>query len=152
MWCHLRKPQTYPGERVDCAVSLTIEIPLPPKRCSPNGQHGHWSTQAAARKEYRHWAYIAALAVKPKEWDASPVRIDHEWFMGGGRKGDGSYRPLDTGNAVAALKGAIDGLKDAGVIEDDNHLLVKWGECILHRTKKEHNGKSCVVLTLSELK
>jgi hypothetical protein len=41
----------------------------------------------------------------------------------------GSYRPHDAGNAIYALKAAIDGIKDAGLIVDDDlkHLVELTG-------------------------
>ena len=42
---------------------------------------------------------------------------------------DGVYRPLDVGNAIYALKSGIDGVKDAGLIVDDDwrHLEAVTG-------------------------
>ena len=38
------------------------------------------------------------------------------------RARDGYYRPLDIGNAIYALKAAIDGVKDAGLLVDDDYV------------------------------
>ena len=45
------------------------------------------------------------------------------------RARDGYYRPLDVGNAIYALKAAIDGVKDAGLLVDDDavHLVELTG-------------------------
>lgn len=40
------------------------------------------------------------------------------------KQGSGFYRPDDPGNACYALKAAIDGIKDAGLIEDDSYKYV----------------------------
>jgi len=44
-------------------------------------------------------------------------------------RSDGAYRPADIGNAIYALKAAIDGIKDAGLIVDDDltHLVELTG-------------------------
>ena len=45
------------------------------------------------------------------------------------RARDGYYRPADIGNAIYALKAAIDGVKDAGLLVDDDaaHLVELTG-------------------------
>jgi hypothetical protein len=39
-------------------------------------------------------------------------------------RGSGFYKPDDPGNACYALKAAIDGIKDAGLIKDDSYEYV----------------------------
>lgn len=43
-------------------------------------------------------------------------------------KRDGTYHPKDEDNARASLKAAIDALKDAGIVDNDSHAKVRWGE------------------------
>lgn len=103
-------------------------------------------------KQYREEGRIYGLASGVRL--AVPVRVHHDWYMGKtvAEKIDPKdavhkrYRPLDEANAIAALKGAIDGLVDAGVLKSDTHEWLKWGECRLLRTAKAHGGRSGVVL------
>lgn len=41
------------------------------------------------------------------------------------RRSDGFYRPLDVGNAIYSLKAAIDGVKDAGLLVDDDYTHLR---------------------------
>ena len=50
--------------------------------------------------------------------DPCVMRLTLRWYR---RAQDGFYRPLDIGNAIYSLKAAIDGIKDAGLIVDDDH-------------------------------
>jgi hypothetical protein len=76
-----------------------------------------------------------------------PVRISAEFFMAR-VAGDNRYRPRDIANGIAALKAAIDGIVDAGVIPDDSAKIVQWGDVLFHRDAKTHCGRACVVLRL----
>lgn len=51
----------------------------------------------------------------------------------------GSYRPTDIGNAIYSLKAAIDGIKDAGLIVDDDlrHLVELTGRVERVKTADE---------------
>ena len=129
-------------------MTLTIEIPLPSRACSPN-TYKHWRTRGRGAKELREWAFMAAMEKNAPMMQA-PVRVSHTWYMAK-RGPDDCYRPIDAGNAQASLKAAIDGLVDAKLIPGDNHKQLKWGECRLYRTAKEHKGKCGVVLTLEPL-
>lgn len=132
-----------------------IVIPLPPIGCQPHAK-GHWRPKAAATKLHREEARMYGIASNLRL--SGMVRIHHDWYMGktkaelftGGRS-DRRYHPLDIGNAIAALKAAIDGLVDAGVLPGDTHKQVQWGECRLLRTAKAHGGRSGVVLRFEAL-
>jgi crossover junction endodeoxyribonuclease RusA len=132
---------------------MRIELPLPPSDCSPNA-HVHWRRKATATKFYREVARtMAALAKASLD---VPVVVETEWYMGKSQveKATGKtvyYRPRDIQNANSSLKGAIDGLVDAGLIPDDNHKWLQWGRCSLYRSEKEHQGKLGVVLTITPL-
>jgi len=136
-------------------VKVSITISLPPKGCSPN-THRHWRKKGDAIRQYRQEAFACAAQQAGGIRFQRPVRVDHAWYMGKSQKESlkvipPRYRPLDEGNAIAALKAAIDGVVDAGVLVSDSHDRVKWGECSLFRNKKEHQGRSCVVLTFTEV-
>lgn len=138
------------GGVTDDVRKVSIEIPLPPAGCNIHAK-GPWRAKAAATKIYR--GEVATLARRYASHFAGPVMLSHEWFMAPDirEKARGSvrrYRPLDEGNAIGALKAAVDGLVDAGLIKGDTHVLLKWGACTLNRDRKRHGGRTCVVLTI----
>lgn len=60
------------------------------------------------------------------------------------------YRPDDTGNAVYSLKGAIDGIIDAGIIIDDSYRHM-FHTCIVQRvTSVEEEGLRVQVFEVDE--
>jgi hypothetical protein len=135
--------------------SVTIEIWLPPQSVAQNF-HGKRREHFSGKKAYRTHARDEVLAQAHRFQFKKPVVLRHEWYMGKERKEElglipKRYRPLDVGNAIGALKAAIDGLCDAGLLVSDSHDRLKWGECELYRTAKEHGGRSCVVLTFTEV-
>jgi hypothetical protein len=134
---------------------MSIVLPLPPVDCKQN-THKHWRQKGAAIKLYRQEAMLLTMAAKPWVPFAGPVVVSHEWFMHVPHKEQiglvpKRYRPLDIGNAIGALKAAIDGIVDAGLIPGDSHKVLKWGEGVLHRSANEHGGRSCVVLTFETI-
>lgn len=146
--------------------TIVIELALPPAGSSQNGSHGHWSSKSKPRKEYRRDASVLGQKAKPADHVPFPVRVHHVWYMGpspleGALKGlkglprpkakPVHYRPKDVQNAITALKGAIDGFVDAGIVPDDNASWVQWGDCKLLRKPEEHGGRSCVLITLEEI-
>ena len=61
------------------------------------------------------------------------------------------YRPADEGSAIQALKPAIDGLVDSGLLIDDRAAYVTWGEFVAHTTANDHGGQCHIILRLVEL-
>jgi len=128
--------------------SLTLDLPLPPKACSPNFK-GHWGEKGRATKQYREAARLICYASKPKGWNAERVRIHAEFFLS--RHDTRGYHPLDKQNAIASIKAAIDGLVDAKLIPNDSNHKIVWEDPILHRSQKEHKGKAAVLLHIEVL-
>jgi Holliday junction resolvase RusA-like endonuclease len=133
-------------------MELTVELPLPPRACSPNGRH-YWRVKSAAVKNYRSecaMAYRAAwkshLADKPLI--SGKVTVSLEFWQARPFK-DGRARFKDVDNAVASMKAALDALKEANVIADDRAGLLSLGSVELHG-QKDSAGRCCVVLTLKE--
>jgi len=98
---------------------ITITLPLPNTHLQPNSRP-HWRTKAAAVKAYRSDAKHAALAAwieaggrANEPWPEATVTATFFWP---------TRRRRDKDNALASLKAALDGLFDAGVIADDEHL------------------------------
>ena len=95
---------------------LAIEIPIPPRTLSPNGR-AHFHAKGRARRVQRDTSRMAALAALGRNpqlrWHDATVSVT--WYAK-------SARWPDTDNAIGSLKGAIDGLVDAGVLIDDDRL------------------------------
>ena len=91
---------------------IIITIPAPPAQLSPNARC-HWRVKAEAVKSFRQAAMLAG-----RGHSSEPLRtasVQATFFVGVRRRRDGD-------NALASLKAAFDGLRDAGVIEDDSGL------------------------------
>ena len=99
-------------------TALTITIPLPPKDVRNNARV-HWARKAQAIGTYRMMTHLMALQatgnVKPL-WEKAKVHIT-AYFP--------TARHMDPANLIDGLKGAFDGLEDAGVIVNDKNL---WPE------------------------
>lgn len=104
---------------------LTLEVPLPPLAASPN-RHEHRMTAAREAQAYRR--FVAAVASEARAESGWPngrrARLSLTFLLARARGPGqaGRYRPGDPDNALAACKGLLDGLVDAGVLVDDS-----WG-------------------------
>lgn len=143
---------------------IELELELPPAAVTAHNE-GQWHAKSGAVRDYRegthqlllihHRALIRAGSLGFK------VRIHHEWFLGrtpmearlGGKcpKKWKKYRPADEGNAIQALKPAIDGIVDAGILIDDKAEFVEWGSYKRHSREKEHGGHAKVILRIELL-
>ena len=101
-------------------MTLTIELPLPPRECSSNRSHDHWRGRAAAAREYREVCrWLAYQAAQDAKWQAPlHATISLEFGVKGSRR-EGRYAPRDEANAIASFKAGQDGLCDAGVLLSD---------------------------------
>ena len=147
---------------------IEITIPLPPAALQPHAK-GHWRAKAGPTKEYKAIAEaetrnaIQEFAEMFTDRLAFPtdnkVRAHHEWFLGKSEhelsykakgkpcpKSKKPYRPRDQANGIQALKAAIDGVVQGGLLTDDAWDYLEWGKGIRHGTAKQHGGRSCVVL------
>jgi Holliday junction resolvase RusA-like endonuclease len=128
-------------------MTITFDVPLPPRACSSNGSHGHWRKKSAAAKQYRKdvgWDAMVARA------DAVPERMKRRvslvFGIKGGRKA-ALYQPRDVPNAVSAFKAGFDGLTDAGLLVDDSRTWMELGE-----VKIDPNHGPWVRVTVEEAK
>ena len=80
--------------------------------------------------------------------NVKPIVISTTWYMG--PTYDPRYRPLDSTNANAALKAAIDGFVDAGLVPNDSYKFVSLMPPTLFRSKKEHEGKAEIIVEVRE--
>lgn len=98
-------------------------ISLPPRNCAQNA-HAREFARASAEKCYRE---LVAHSAQWLPFYAEHVIIDATFFVAGKGNADGLYRPQDVQNAIGALKAAIDGIVDAGLIPGDSRKHVSWG-------------------------
>ena len=94
---------------------VTIILPLPPRVLSPNCMVGSFRGRmmhAAATKKQRRTARESAEdAIRGEHWTRASMKaiFYHK-----------TKRRRDVLNSLASLKGAIDGIVDAGLLPDDN--------------------------------
>ena len=125
------------GPRV--SEPFTITVPGPLGANLGQNAHVHWRVKAKATKDARQEWLMAAwsehLDAPPMDrmrltFDAyfcrrRPARSPASLYEGGVALG---YRPRDIDNLVAAMKPAVDGLVDAGLVEDDDKTRVRYGD------------------------
>lgn len=75
----------------------------------------HWAIRAKENKKWRSDVGLIARSCKPK----NPFHACELTFI------RHSSRPTDIDNGIASLKPLIDGLKDGGIISDDNPNVVR---------------------------
>lgn len=107
---------------------------------SLNGSHGHWKAKTVERKRWRNLSCNVASLNKPK----APLKkcsLECVRF---------SSNAMDYDNLVASFKAVVDGLKDAGIIEDDNSNVIIYREYRHEKAKKNEGRVSVCVTELSE--
>lgn len=101
-----------------CVINrLRVVLRLPPKELSPNARP-HRMAKAAATKLYRQLAWATAreaLGRSRPKWTEATARVTF-YFARPGRR--------DRDNLISSLKSAFDGLVDAGLLVDDENLIV----------------------------
>lgn len=124
---------------------IEFTVPLPPRALNPQGTGVQQRWQFSYAKAYRETIMIEgrnALADDQWRWrcvDDGSVLYRVSLFAGRGVCGHAGgdrllpdkkrcYRPLDVTNLVSAFKHGFDGLKDAGIIPDDNYRVMELGE------------------------
>lgn len=130
--------------------TLSVSLSLPSPKLSPNART-HWRSMAKHKAQARADAKIltlAAMQASKLKFPFGKCEVRMVWYMGGAQSG---YKPRDKQNAIASLKYALDGCIEAGVLPDDSHRWLDFGPVTFLRTKKEHGGRSAVVLVFTEL-
>ena len=98
--------------------SLTVRLPLPPPRLSPNAR-SHWRPKARATRSYRTAAAFYgrhALASAGIDGGWTSAEVQAEFFFP-------TTHRRDADNLLASLKAAFDGLADAGIVANDRDLI-----------------------------
>jgi len=97
--------------------SVTLVLPLPDKKLSPNkpcGSRGSRLAKARITKRYRQTAWAIALneRVATGPWGRAQATLVFYWP---------DRRCRDIRNAEAAMKAAYDGIVDAGILTNDSY-------------------------------
>lgn len=128
---------------------ITLSFPLPPIECSPNRKGVHWGPRARATRLYREACGYAALKQVGRKRAPGPITVDLDFYLARNGVEDGLYRARDRDNALSSAKAAIDSLKDIGLIKADSKKHLNIGRVDLWTTKKEHQGRIGLVLTIT---
>ena len=140
-------------------TEFTLTIPLPSVILTAQQGENRF-VKSSLTKQYRETCMLLATSTKHSLKISFPiskkVRIHHTWYCGknayemaaGAKcaKKYRQYRPKDAANAITALKAAIDGIVDAGVLVDDRSDFVEWGKFVRLSTQKQHGGRCEIVL------
>jgi hypothetical protein len=104
--------------------TVVIEV-TPDGRLSKNGlRKSNWRTSQRLMKKAREDGYVLGLAERPADWvtpDKARVYITHKY----------ARRPLDFDGLACIAAPYIDGLVDAGILEDDDPSHIT-GYYLLH--------------------
>ncbi len=119
---------------------LELEIPGDSNQGSHN-KRLHWRSVANIRKKWRQKAFLSASLV----WgDAPPLagRVRVSFIVRRGRR-------LDPDNAASSicLKAVLDGIVEAGLLEDDTLLHCERGD-VTQETGKEYKLRPSLVVRL----
>jgi len=124
---------------------VTISLPLPSPKLHAHAKGGHWSKKSRATKTARALAFAEALAERGS--------VAYEEFEGTYEFAilsiDFYYPDMilrDILNSVQGLKPYIDGLADAGIIENDDWLHMSIGYIKAHLDRDDPR----VVLTIED--
>lgn len=145
-----------PGARLVADIDVFLPGVLPTTWLSPNrGERKEGRAAyaiAGAKMQLRGDVAVGMLAeLRVREvtqpFDSCRVTLTLVYAR---RARDGYYRPTDAGNAIYALKAAIDGLIDAGLIVDDDytHLVELSGRIARCETPE---GEGLRVQVFSEM-
>jgi crossover junction endodeoxyribonuclease RusA len=115
------------------SLTLTLELPWPPRQLSPNARN-HWATTAKAKKAYRTRcrALATAAGVRAVLTEKNALELHLTFFPP-------DRRPRDWDNLLASMKAGLDGLADAAGLDDRHWRLamdvsepVQGGQVLVH--------------------
>ncbi len=110
---------------------FTITVPGPLGENLGQNAHVHYYVKAKATRDARtNWTVAAIIDTQDIELPYDRVRLTFRAYLKHkkGPIGVVGYRPRDLDNLVAAMKPAVDGLVDAGLVEDDDKTRVRYGD------------------------
>ena len=110
--------------------SITIELPLPHKGLTPNSQD-HTGRRFSLIKKAREVGFYCAFAALNRRnaprWKSATASL--------ARYGTSVQHP-DRDNLIASLKHQVDGIAEAGIIENDKGL--RWSEEVKFKVDKNN--------------
>lgn len=139
--------------------TLTVTVPMdPPKALLPNQltKQGSWHRRAEARQKCRAVAAQAAREATITGYPVSgPVHVTIHAAYGVDVESRAQRKPMrrlpDLDGTVAAVKPMIDGLADAGVIEDDDQVVKITATHERLPATKTSRPSGYTILTITEL-
>lgn len=117
----------------------TWHLPLPFHRppLSLNDRQ-HWATKARVTKTLRHAVATMARAKKVPACGRISVELHYQQKVA---------RPIDGDNLMATVKPCVDGLRDAGVIpDDDTSRVVHHSPVVHHPEPGQRHGQVWLVV------
>lgn len=107
--------------RQESERGLVASIVIPLRPASLNAERsGHWRTRHHATAEWRQMAHLVSTGRTEYSKRVEPIRHPVSIVAHPVQKG----RLMDAGNCYPSVKAAIDGLRDAQVIVDDDPRYV----------------------------
>lgn len=110
-------------DAVTCNQLVIDGLPIPGPGCNPNNSHCHWSVKLKSVREQREAANLLASYELKRHGYPRPMwkmaTVEATFHKPGKRA-----KYADGTNLNASLKAAIDGLQDAGVIENDVGIIL----------------------------
>lgn len=120
---------------------VLLKLAFPPAEVRPNARE-HWAVKAAAVKEYRHAAKVAAKDYRNTHDGIGPLTAPVTYSMTFVCQSRG---PLpDEDNMVASMKAALDGLVESGLLISDRPEHLHLGT--IHVRKRAPYEKDAYVL------
>lgn len=120
-------------------------LPLPFTRppLSLNDRHPHWAAKARTVQAVRHATSVVARAKKVPACERIAVELHYQQRVS---------RTIDGDNLMATVKPCVDGLRDAGVVPDDDTSRVVHYSPVVHdaHPDQRHGLVWLVVCDLSD--
>jgi crossover junction endodeoxyribonuclease RusA len=96
-------------------MKVTVFLPWPDRKLSPNARHAHWATLAHAKKKAKADAYHLALEAGLGKIDADSVNAKYTFFPP-------DRRTRDRDNLIGSCKALQDGIALAIGVDDGNWI------------------------------
>lgn len=113
----------------------TVPLPWTKPPLSLNDR-GHWAVRAQKIKEVRRTVWL--LTRRLPQMDAATLTLHYQ---------PRDNRRRDSDNLFATVKACADGLRDAGVIPDDDTTHLSHNEPVIHRAVKGEPGRMWLEIT-----
>lgn len=112
--------------------AITIRLDWPYEELSPNYHGGNWRKVARYKHVYRVACKVLALSARDgrTEYPLKAPVLGHLTFV------TTAMRGYDRDNLIAWMKSGIDGVADAGVIDDDKDI-VSWSVEVVKGLRRE---------------